>query len=209
MDDPDEIRSRLVEHYDAAAAGREAKGLVEFRNDYRQRFARLLVDRGIDELVDLGAGTGHEGQWFLSQGFQVKALDLSPAHVELCLAKGLDAIVGDFSALPWPQGRFEAGWCMSSIMHVPNANLNGVVEELARILAAGGLLALGLWGGQDTEGLWEGDFAEPKRFYALRSVPTMRTALEAHFDIVDMDERVVDNDSGWPYQWWLLRRAHG
>lgn len=204
--DPEALKSGLIAHYDAAADERESKGLVEFRAGFRSRFADLLRLGGINELADLGAGTGHEGRWFLDQGFAVTALDLSPAHVELCRAKGLDAVVGDFTGLPWPDGRFPAAWCMSSIMHVPHAQLDQVVDEFARVLMTGGLFALGLWGGQDTEGIWENDFAEPKRFYALRSIGTMRTVLERRFEVVDLEEMVVDNDSGWPYQWWLLRR---
>ncbi len=202
---PESIKSGLVGHYDAAADERESKGLVEFRAGYRRRFVDLLSDEGIGELVDLGAGTGHEGRWFLEQGLAVTAVDLSPAHVELCRAKGLDAVVGDFYQLPWRDGRFRAAWCMSSIMHIPNADLSRVIDEVARILAPAGLLALGMWGGEDTEGIWENDFAEPKRFYSLRSVGTMRSALERRFDVIDLDEMVVDNHSGWPYQWWLLR----
>lgn len=204
--DPEAVKSGLVSHYDAAAEERESKGLVEFRAGYRARFADELRRSGITELVDLGSGTGHEGQWFLDQGFAVAALDLSPVHVELCLAKGLDAVLGDFYALPWPASRFRAAWCMSSIMHIPNADLDHVVDEFDRILAPGGFLALGLWGGEDTEGIWEGDFAEPKRFYSLRSVSTMRAALDRHFEVVALDEQEVENHSGWPYQWWLLRR---
>ena len=201
------IRSELVVHYDAAADERDEKGLVEFRADYRQRFAALLADHEIDGLLDLGAGTGHEAEWFLSQGLAVTALDLSPAHVELCRAKGIPAEVGDFASLPWPDQSFRAAWCMSSIMHIPGSELVAVIAEFARVLEPGGWLALGLWGGDDTEGIWERDLAEPKRFYALRSVSTMRTALEPHFEVVDLDERVVDNHSGWPYQWWLVRRG--
>lgn len=204
--DPEAVKSGLISHYEAAAQERESKGLVEFRADYRRRFSDALRRAGITELVDLGSGTGHEGRWFLDQGFAVAALDLSPAHVELCLAKGLDAVIGDFYALPWQDQRFSAAWCMSSIMHIPNADLDGVVDEFARILVAGGLMALGLWGGDDTEGIWEGDFSQPKRFYSLRSVPTMRIALERRFEVVDLDQLEVDNHSGWPYQWWLLRR---
>lgn len=207
MIDPEALKSGLVSHYDAAAEERESKGLVEFRAGYRSRFADVLRSAAITELVDLGSGTGHEGGWFLSEGFAVTALDLSPAHVDLCRSKGLDAIVGDFYELPWPDERFRAAWCMSSIMHIPNADLNAVVDEFARILAPGGILSLGLWGGEDTEGIWEGDFSEPKRFYSLRSVATMRSALKRHFEVVDLDEQKVDNHSGWPYQWWLLRRS--
>lgn len=67
-------------------------------------------------------------------------------------------------------------------------------------------MALGLWGGDDTEGIWEGDFAEPKRFYSHRSVATMQAALAPRFEVIDLDELVVDNHSGWPYQFWLLER---
>ena len=44
---------------------------------------------------------------------------------------------------------------MSSIMHIPGSELVAVIAEFARVLEPGGWLALGLWGGDDTEGIWE------------------------------------------------------
>lgn len=203
--DAEQVKAGLTAHYDAEAERRESRGLVDFRAGYRERFLELLRSDAIAELVDLGAGTGHEALWFADRGIAVSALDLSPAHVDLIQAKGIEATVGDFYELPYPKGRFRAAWCMSSIMHVPNADLERVLDELVRVLAPGAPLALGLWGGGDTEGIWEQDSAEPKRFYSLRSEKTMRRALLDRFEVIEFDSQSVEGVEGWAYQFWLLR----
>ncbi|MDH3517566.1 MAG: class I SAM-dependent methyltransferase [Acidimicrobiia bacterium] len=204
-----DVKDALTAHYDAAASQRDTRGLVDFRDGYRRRFADLLGQERIGELVDLGAGTGHESLWFTQQGLTVSAVDLSPAHVELCRAKGIEAAVGDFYDLPFRSSRFPAGWCMSSLMHVPNADLDLVLREIGRIFEPDAPVALGFWGGRDTEGIWERDSAQPKRFYSLRSEATMRDALGGHFDLVEFETREVEGVSGWPYQFWIVRRPRG
>lgn len=204
-----DLKATLIAHYDAAAAERESKGLAGFRSPHRRAFADMLAAEGVGELVDLGAGTGHESLWFAERGFQVSATDLSPAHVELCRRKGIAATVADFYALPFEAGRFPAAWCMSSLMHIPNADVDLVLAGFARILTPGAPMALGFWGGDDTEGTWEQDYAKPRRFYSLRSEETMRKELGIHFDIEHFASFSVDGVSAWPYQYWIVRCPAG
>jgi len=201
------FKEALVAFYDAQASEREQSGLRDGRADLRDRFLRRLRDEGRDSLIELGAGTGHDAAAFAREGIQVTAIDLSAQHVALCHARGIDARVGDFYNLDFPTGSFQAGWAMSSLLHVPNSDLDAVVGEISRVLCQGGLLGIGLWGGIDREGVWEGDIAEPKRFFSLRSDDRLKAVLSQHFEILAFDITSPGEGFGSKahYQWCVVR----
>ena len=86
----------------AAAAERDVREKEASKVDERRRFLDLLRNRGATSLLEVGAGTGHDSLYFQRQGLRVLCTDLSPAMVELCRAKGLDAQVADFLGLGVP-----------------------------------------------------------------------------------------------------------
>jgi hypothetical protein len=95
---------------------------------------------------------------------------------------------------------------MSSLLHVPNHDLDAVVGEITRVLSPGSPLAIGLWGGIDREGIWEDDIAEPKRFFSLRSDDHLRALLSQHFDILEFDVSSPEEGLGSKvhYQWCVV-----
>lgn len=56
---------------------------------------------------------------------------------------------------------------MNCLLHVPKAQPPGVLAEIKRVLKPGGLFYLGLYGGMSTDGIWEQDTFEPKRYFAM------------------------------------------
>ena len=159
-------------------------------------------------LLEIGAGSGHSAAFFVEQGFTVIATDLSPGNVARCRAKGLDARVGDFYDLDFPDGSFDAIWAMSCLMHAPDADLPDVLGEMARVLVPGGIAMIGLWGGRGTSGIWEGDDHVPPRFYALRTNDQVRAAFAESFDIERFDS-IVDQPDDPPdmhYQLLTVRK---
>lgn len=95
----------------AAAAERDGREKEAFKVDERRRFLDLLRNRGATSLLEVGAGTGHDSLYFQRQGLRVLCTDLSPAMVELCRAKGLDAQVADFLGLGVPPGLIQRRLC--------------------------------------------------------------------------------------------------
>lgn len=205
------FKEALVAFYDAQASEREQRGLRETRADLHSRFLQRLRDEERSTLIDLGAGPGHDAVAFSRAGIEVTAIDLSAQHVALCRAKGIDARVGDFYALDLPTDSFQAGWAMSSLLHVPNRDLDTVVGEITRVLGPGAPLAIGLWGGIDREGIWEDDIAEPKRFFSLRSDDHLHAMLSQHFEILEFDVSSPEEGLGSKvhYQWCVVTaRSH-
>jgi SAM-dependent methyltransferase len=126
-----------------AAAERDGREKAAFKVDERRRFLDLLRDRGVTSLLEVGAGTGHDSLYFQEQGLRVLCTDLSPAMVESCRAKGLDARVAEFLGLGVPPASFEAVYAMNCLLHVPTPDLPHVLEAIGEVLVPRGL---SMWG---------------------------------------------------------------
>jgi SAM-dependent methyltransferase len=168
----------------AAAAERDGREKETFKLDERRRFLDLLRDRGATSLLEVGAGTGHDSLYFQRQGLRVLCTDLSPAMVELCRAKGLDARVADFLGLGVPPASFDAVYALNCLLHVPTPGLPRVLEAIGDVLVPGGLFYAGTWGGADEEGPVPDEHYPVPRFFAFRSDRLMRETLAEHFRVL-------------------------
>lgn len=180
---PAGFRESLVTSYDAAAAQRDDMGEADWRWPLAEQFLAILRTEGKHRLLEVGAGVGYTSRWFADQGLDVVATDLSPAQVELCRAKGLEAHVRDMYDLGFPKASFHAVWAMNCVHHIPGEDFGRVLREIRDLLAPDGLLHLGVWGGYDEEGMYLDDFYPPPRFFCLRSDATLRRELGRVFDI--------------------------
>lgn len=206
--DANDIKASLRRAYDARADDRDARGIAEFRSAVRSEFARLVKAVGGERVLDLGAGTCHESEWFVGAGLDVVAIDLSPENVERCRARGVDARVGDFYDLKFPDESFDAVWAMSSLLHVPDRDLPIVLAEIDRVLRPGGLVQAGMWGGPGTEGRRAGDDYDPPRFYSLRTDERAHDLFSARFTIAAFSTTIPEGTrAGEHYQLFLLRNT--
>jgi SAM-dependent methyltransferase len=168
----------------AAAAERDGREKETFKVDERRRFLDLLRDRGATSLLEVGAGTGHDSLYFQEQGLRVLCTDLSPAMIELCKAKGLDARVADFLGLGVPSASYDAVFALNCLLHVPTPDLARVLEAVSEVLVPGGLFYAGTWGGANEEGPMRDDHYPVPRFFAFRSDQLMRETLAEHFRVL-------------------------
>ncbi len=193
----------------AAAAKRDARGKEAFKVDERQRFFGLLRARGATSLLEVGAGPGHDSLYFQEQGLRVLCTDLSPAMVELCQAKGLDARVADFLGLGIPAASFDAVYALNCLLHVPTPDLPGVLAAIGEVLVPGGLFYAGTWGtgdGADEEGLVQDDHHPVPRFFAFRSDRKMTEAMAERFHVLSFT--TIDADGGH-FQAFVLEKPGG
>ena len=195
-------RLDLASAYDTHALDREAKGEPEWRSPHRARFAAELPAGG--RVLELGAGVGYTAAWFAGRGFDVLATDLSPANVEMCRAKGVEAQGADLLELDLA-GPFDGVWAASCLMHVPNAHLPETLESIARLLGESGLFWAGTWGGTESEGIWEEDWYRPRRFYSIRSDEQIRSFYRAAFRVESFETLDPEPDIEWHYQVAMLR----
>lgn len=159
----------LALFYDRQASVHNTRAATPNRVACREWFIRLVKRERRRSIFELGCGTGVEGLEFVRAGLRYCAADLSGESVRLATAKGLNASVASGRSLPFPDGSFTAGWSMSTLLHVPNSQIHGVVGELVRVCAPGSPIAVGLWSGDDEEVLNPEDDEEPRRFFSRRS----------------------------------------
>ncbi|HLI70669.1 MAG TPA: class I SAM-dependent methyltransferase [Ktedonobacteraceae bacterium] len=172
----------------------------------RQAFLDLLKQEGKQDLLEIGAGTGADSLFFQKNGLHVTCTDLSPAMVELCRAKGLEAHVMDFLSLNFPPASFDAIYAMNCLLHVPTQTLPAVLEKLRSLLRPGGLFFLGVYGGNEQEGIHENDWHKPRRFFAHHTDEFMQQAVAPFFELVSF--KVIPLEyAEWHFQAMVLRRG--
>jgi SAM-dependent methyltransferase len=189
-----EIIAQLRPAYDRSAAERDVGEKSEWKLTERRAFLERLRAEGKNRLLEMGAGTGQDGLFFQEHGLAVVATDLASAMVARCLAKGLEAHVMDFLNLDFPPGSFDAGYAFNCLLHVPDADLPAVLVGIRRVLAPGALLYVGMYGGEDFEGILPDDWHTPARFFSFRSDDRLLQLISPCFALVDFhvvgEERV-------------------
>jgi SAM-dependent methyltransferase len=189
----DTVVRDLRTSYDAAAAGRDAKAREQFKLDERAAFLDRLRAVEADTLLEIGAGTGQDSVFFRDEGMRVVAVDLSPAMVERCRAKGLEAYARDFLHLGFAPESFDAVYALNCLLHVPNADLADVLLAVRTVLKPGGLFFVGQWGGSAYEGPLENDTQVPPRFFAFRTHAEIFDFVNASFEVLDF--HTIEHDA--------------
>jgi SAM-dependent methyltransferase len=115
--------------YDRGAENRDVGTKAPWKLAERAAFLHRIRSAGMQRLLEIGAGTGQDSVFFRDGNLEVIATDLSPAMIDRCRAKGLDARVMDFMSLDFPPGSFDAVYAMNCILHVPNADLPAVLDR--------------------------------------------------------------------------------
>lgn len=196
------VASALRAAYDGSAEVRAASEPEPWKHAERQAFLTRLQAEGRRTLFEVGAGGGHDSQFFADRGLQVLATDLSPQMVEMCRRRGLSAQVMDVIDLRLPPKAFQSAYSMNSLLHVPNSDLEQALLAIRRALEPGALCYMGVYGGKEPfEGILASDFHAPQRFFSLRTDEQLIAAVERVFRIEDF--HVID--TVWPYQSLTLR----
>ncbi len=178
------MKRSLQYSYDRQARERDQFGKDGWKMAERALFLSALRERHLNRLLEVGAGTGQDSVFFQENGVLVTAVDLSSEMIRLCREKQLDARQMDIYDLDFVPESFDAIWSLNCLLHVPKADLSEVLAGIRRVLRSGGLFYLGVYGGPDSEGVWEGDNCEPKRFFSFHTDEAIQEAAAAHFRIL-------------------------
>jgi SAM-dependent methyltransferase len=115
--------------------------------DFRKVIDRVLAqapDGG--KLLDVGCGSGRDGAYLLSRGFEVTGTDASKAmiaeavgrHPELA-GRLLDHRLPE--PLPFADGRFDVVLAMAVLMHLTEEDSGRTLKEMGRVTRTGGIVA--------------------------------------------------------------------
>ncbi|MDK1493050.1 class I SAM-dependent methyltransferase [Sinorhizobium sp. 7-81] len=91
-------------------------------------------------ILELGCGGGQDSAYMLARGFDVTPTDGSPelaAEAERLLGRQVEVV--RFEEIGWHEV-FDAVWTEACLLHVPRADLAGVLARIQRALKAGGIL---------------------------------------------------------------------
>lgn len=196
----------LARYYDQDAAGRAERPLLAERVRRRDAFAALLRDEGRTAVIEVGLGPGTDAAALRDGGFDVRGVDLSAEHVRIARSRGIDAVVGAAQDLPYADDSFDALWCASVLMHLPDDALDSALREFARVLRPGAVAALGMWGGDGSSGLLADDAYDPPRFFSWRTDEQVRAAIGGYAEILAFDAWWADPGH---YQWCVARFGTG
>jgi SAM-dependent methyltransferase len=190
------IEQRLRAYYDEEMAQRAERPLGAEREGRLAGFVRRCHEAGLTSVVEIGCGAGRDGKVLAASGLAYRGLDLSTAAVELCRGLGLDAVVGQATELPYATDEFDAGWSMSTLMHLPGDGFVVALGELHRVIRPGGVLEVGLWGADENR-----QWTDPDgRYFRSRTDEDVRALLSAVGQVGAFDTWSRFEDGGH-YQW--------
>jgi SAM-dependent methyltransferase len=181
-----------------AASRRDGHPKSHWKVEERAAFLDRLRVTEARTLLEVGCGTGQDSVYFQQQGLEVTAVDLSSSMVERTRAKGIKADVRDVLDLGFPESSFDSVYSLNTLLHVPNADLGAALTSIRAVLAPGGLFYLGVFGGEQEEGIAPEDQHVPPRFFSFRSDRQILEYAARVFDVLDF--HVYDDHAGIRFQ---------
>ena len=126
---------RVAEVYDESLP----RHVVEHYLSKRLAFIRRYASVG--PALDVGCGTGQLAERVADAGYPVVGLDPSPGMLDQLRRRRPDiaAVVGDGTALPFPDGTFALTYCVAVLHHVAHPDaVRRTLTEMARVTRPGG-----------------------------------------------------------------------
>lgn len=204
-DTNDAVRRDLFSYYEDEARSLRRRPVSGHRVEVRDRFVEQLAHEGRRSILDVGSGPASDAAGFVEVSPGYCGVDLSPANAALGTAAGFRVIAASLFDLPFRTASFDAGWSMSTMMHVPDTEAVVAFRELARPLRHGSPLAVGLWGGELGEFVSsKDDDGSERRLFSLRTWDRNRELLESVGDI-EHHETWPAGPAGWNYQYAIVR----
>ncbi|NOX29296.1 MAG: class I SAM-dependent methyltransferase [Actinobacteria bacterium] len=169
-----EVQSANQSYYEAEAHLGIRKPLVNQRVELRNVCIDLLTREGRHRVLDLGAGPGGDGRGFIDADIDFIGVDLAHANGVLAARNGITVVQGSIAAPPLAQRSFDAGWSMSTLMHVPDGEVVDTVAGMITPLQDGAPLMIGLWGGPLELLIGDSDIAGQQRYFHNRPLDANR-----------------------------------
>lgn len=203
----EQIKNILKASYDQSKETRDRSDIIGWKmREITKALHHMPQETDNCKLLDLGAGSGLYGAYFQDQGIDVTCIDLSSSMIDLCKEKGLNAKIMDFYNLDFNSSTFDVVWSLNTLLHVPKKSIHKVFEGITKVLKPNGLFYLGLYGGANSEGIWEEDFYEPKRFFSFYEDDALKELVERHFTVENFETFAIENNRNFNFQSILARR---
>ncbi|MDR2571421.1 MAG: class I SAM-dependent methyltransferase [Oscillospiraceae bacterium] len=184
------FKENIKKYYNIEAELRNSKSeKTDWKVQVRGKFCALIKKENKKTLLELGAGAGYDSQFFINNGLEVVAIDLSNEMVKNCREKSIEAYELDYYNLTSLDRVFDCIYAINTLLHVPRKDMCHVLNEINLILEKDGLFYMGLYGGQDTEDEFvKSDVSDVPRFFAFHSEDYLKTTLTNYFEILDYEK---------------------
>jgi SAM-dependent methyltransferase len=180
------------------------------RDEERARYTHVLLD-GLPtgaEVLDLGCGAGVPTTRALAQRFRVTGVDISARQIELARQHVSHArfVQADITQLDFPPASFDGVAAFYSIIHVPQEEKPGLLQDIAAWLRPDGLLVATM-GAHSAKVDYADDFLGAPMYWSTFDSQTNRHLVEeAGLHIVSAREETVE-EFGEPTTFlWIVAR---
>ena len=204
MSAADPIRSELREFYEGEAAARSRGPASGRRVEMRSDFIALLRAERRHTVLDIGAGPGTDAHAFTAAGLRYVGLDLATGNARLARDRGHDVVPASLFEPPFRPASFDAGWSMSTLMHVPVDEFHTAMRSALAPLRGGAPFAIGLRGGPEREFRSPPDEHGRRRLFSLRPARMNRAMLAEHGTVEQWQEWAA-GPADWEYHACVLR----
>ncbi len=199
-----DVRSDLRSFYEEEARQELRRDLTGARVSVRDKFVELLHREARTTVIDFGAGPGGDVGGFLEAGLTCIGLDLAHGNGVLAARRNMVVLQASIDAPPVRPASFQAGWSMSTLMHVPEAAVPSTVAAMAATLEPGAPMFVGQWGGELGDQISTETIQGEQRLFSLRSLDRNRDLLETCGQVEEAQIWPAGPD-GWEYHLMLVR----
>ena len=174
-----------IEYYNKYASQIFEDTVDQDMEEFRQRFLKYLEEG--DTILDLGCGSGRDSLAFYELGYDVTPLDASEEMCKLAeIHTGLEVLQMQYEDMEFDEV-FDGIWGCGALIHVPEKELDGVLERIIDALCPGGILYLSFR---------EGDFEgfQGKRYFCDYTEDRLERILE-ETDRLEVEKIWVTDDA--------------
>lgn len=150
---------------------------MKFLQPHGDAIIKHLKPSGVDQVLDIAAGTGEPGLTIahMMVNGKVTLTDLSEGMLNVASDKAkasglsnVETLVADACELPFPDDTFNAVSCRLGFMFFPDMQL--AAAEMVRVLKPGGGLATTVWGGPE-KNFWVTCISQNIKQYIEMAIP--------------------------------------
>ncbi|MDO5425373.1 MAG: methyltransferase domain-containing protein [Eubacteriales bacterium] len=168
-----------------------------------EKFARYLPENA--EVLDLGCGSGRDTLWLEEAGFSVTMLDGSAQMCQLAeIHTDHEVLHMTFQEMDF-QEVFDGIWACASLLHVPEEEMDSVMQKVSDALKPGGFLYLSFQYGGDQE-------IRGRRFYHDYTETSAQELIRRQRDLRALKLWVTEDDrkERHPKKWLnIIAKKHG
>lgn len=174
----DDYISKTINAYDDTETYEKSTELLVPEPELNQ-FLTMLEHGGA--VLDAGCAFGRDSNYIKSKGFNVKAIDLSPALINRAreLYPDIEFNVSDIRKTNFEDGTFDGIWCNATLLHLNDTDMQRALLEFRRVLKPDGTLAISLKKGDGEQRFVENFSSKSERYFNFKTHETFLEQLRA------------------------------